>query len=66
MSCDNNNNNSDNNNANLDQTSGFYNAINQKEGNGIDIKKFISDSENKETIHKISTSNDLSIIGEVK
>lgn len=36
-----------------------------KDGNSVDIKNFIDEIENKNTIHRISTSNDLGIIGEV-
>lgn len=41
------------------------NIPSSKEEKSFDIKNFISESEIKNTIHSISTSNDLAIIGEV-
>lgn len=48
-----------------DKTMKIDDVSHSKEGNNIDIKSFMDDLENKNTINKISSSNDLGIIGEV-
>jgi len=48
-----------------EQTIQYINDCVSKDENSIDIRNFIADNEIKNTIHKISTSNDLAIIGEV-
>ncbi len=65
----NNNNNiynsNDKNNSQNDQTIQLSNITNSSDGNSVDIRNFIADNDIKNTIHRISTSNDLAIIGEV-
>lgn len=48
-----------------DQTIQFSNVNFSNNGNNIDIKNFIMENEIKNTIHSISTSNDLAVINEV-
>lgn len=59
------NQNSNSNDANYDQTSAFYNALHSKDGNEVDINNFISECQVNNSMHKISSSNDLAIIAEV-
>lgn len=48
-----------------DKTMKIDEVSHSKDGNSIDIKNFMDDMDNKNTIHKISSANDLGIIGEV-
>jgi hypothetical protein len=48
-----------------EKTMKFDDVSHSKEGNSVDIKNFIDENELKNTIHKISTANDLGIMGEV-